>query len=57
MISPVLIAKALEGDVPAIKEINDRVIGKSQGNIDLTSNGETIQPVLVKFIDGESKDH
>ena len=27
-LSPVLIAKALEGDMSAIKEINDRVLGK-----------------------------
>ena len=28
LLSPVLIAKALEGDIQAIKEINDRVMGK-----------------------------
>jgi len=28
-LSPVLIKKAEEGDLPAIKEINDRVMGKS----------------------------
>lgn len=29
LISPVLIAKAMEGDIVAIKEVNDRVMGKS----------------------------
>lgn len=52
LIQPIIIAKALEGDMTAIKEIHDRVMDKSKQPTDITSNGETI-PVLVKFIDGE----
>lgn len=51
LISPVLIAKAMEGDMQAIKEVNDRVMGKAEAKTDITSGGEKI-PVLVKFIDG-----
>lgn len=29
-IEPVLVAKAIEGDMVAIKEVNDRVLGKSE---------------------------
>ena len=55
LISPVLVKKATEGDLQAIKEVNDRVMGKAQQ--DITSGGEKITPVLVKFIDGEPKDN
>ncbi len=34
LISPVLIAKALEGDMPAIKEVNDRVMGKAKETVE-----------------------
>lgn len=34
LISPVLIAKALDGDMPAIKEVNDRVMGKSKETVE-----------------------
>lgn len=58
MIKPVIVAKALEGDMSAIKEIHDRTMDKAKQATDITSNGETI-PVLVKFIDGnnETKDN
>ena len=46
LISPVLIAKAMEGDMSAIKEVNDRVMGKSEAKTDVTSNGETITSVI-----------
>lgn len=39
LIKPVLIAKALEGDVAAIKEIHDRVMDKSKQPTDITTNG------------------
>src|ERR1017187_7770646 len=40
LIQPVLIAKALEGDIPAIKEIHDRVMDKAKQPTDLTTNGK-----------------
>jgi len=52
MIQPVLIAKALEGDMTAIKEVHDRAMDKAKQATDITTNGESIQPLLVKFIDG-----
>lgn len=52
LISPVLIAKAMEGDMQAIKEVNDRVMGKAEAKTDITSGGEKL-PILVKFIDGK----
>ena len=51
-ISPVLIDQATKGNIQAIKEINDRVMGKPEQQTDITSGGEPIQPVLVKFLDG-----
>lgn len=42
LIRPVLVAKAMEGDVPAIKELHDRVMDKAKQSTDITSNGETI---------------
>jgi len=53
MIKPILIAKALEGDMQAIKEIHDRVMDKSKQPTDITSDGESIIPLLVKFVDGK----
>lgn len=46
MIRPILIAKALEGDMTAIKEIHDRVMDKSKQPTDLTSDGKPIQVVV-----------
>jgi hypothetical protein len=57
LIKPVIIAKALEGDMTAIKEIHDRVMDKSKQPTDITSGGETINQVLVKFIDANTKDN
>lgn len=37
-----LIAKAQDGDVPAIKELFDRAWGKSKEAMDITSGGERI---------------
>lgn len=51
LIEPVLVAKALEADVPAIKEIHDRVMGKAQQNVDVMSGGEKIQFNTVSFAD------
>ncbi len=52
-ITPVLIRQAVKGEIQAIKEINDRVMGKSPQSTDITSNGETLQPLLVKFLDAK----
>jgi hypothetical protein len=47
LIKPVLIAKALEGDMTAIKEIHDRVMDKAvqKNETDLTSGGEKIMGI------------
>lgn len=46
MIKPILIAKALEGDMVAIKEIHDRVMDKSKQPTDITSDGKAIQVIV-----------
>jgi hypothetical protein len=51
-----LIAKAIGGDVPALKEINDRVLGKSTESIDLTTQGDKLQmPTLIKVVELPTK--
>ncbi len=42
MIQPVLIAKAIDGDIQAIKELHDRSMDKAKQNTDITSKGESI---------------
>lgn len=42
LIKPIIIAKALEGDMTAIKEIHDRVMDKSKQPTDITSGGKPI---------------
>jgi hypothetical protein len=47
MIRPILIAKALEGDMVAIKEIHDRVMDKAKQSTDIMSDGKAIPfPIL-----------
>ena len=46
-ISPVLIAKAISGELPAIKEINDRILGKPKESHDITSGGETMGVIFL----------
>ncbi len=47
LIKPVLIAKALEGDISAIKEIHDRVMDKAKQPTDVTTNGKDLpQPII-----------
>lgn len=55
-IKPVLRQLAKNGDMTAIKEIHDRVMDKSKQPTDITTDGEKITPVLVKFIDGKQTD-
>lgn len=55
-IQPVLLAKALEGDMTAIKEIHDRVMDKSKQPTDITTDGQSLNTALVKFLD-ESKNN
>ena len=45
-ISPILIAKALDGDIQAIKELHDRSMGKPEQSTDITSGG---QPINIVF--------
>lgn len=40
LIQPVLLSKALEGDMTAIKEIHDRVMDKSRQNVGLDGGAE-----------------
>jgi len=42
LVKPIIIAKALEGDMTAIKEIHDRVMGKAEQHTDVTSGGQPI---------------
>jgi hypothetical protein len=44
LIRPILIAKALDGDISAIKEIHDRVMDKAKQATDITTGG---QPIIV----------
>ena len=41
-ISPILIKKAIKGDMIAIKEIHDQVMGKVMQRTDITSGGEKV---------------
>jgi len=50
LIRPILIAKALEGDMTAIKEIHDRVMDKAKQSTEETSNINVLMPILVKFL-------
>lgn len=47
-ISPVLIQKALEGDINAIKEVNDRALGKPKNQVELSTDPE--RPMEFKNI-------
>lgn len=45
-----------KGDGAMIREWNERFYGKVTENFDHTTNGESLNPILVRFIDGTSKD-
>lgn len=53
-----LIDRAIKGDVPAIKEIHDRVLGRPSESIDLTSKGKQLKaaPTVIKVIQPTRKD-
>ena len=53
LIQPVLIAKALEGDMTAIKEIHDRVMDKSRQNVGLDGGAEGL---AIQFASDFKKD-
>jgi hypothetical protein len=58
LIQPVLIAKALEGDMGAIKEIHDRVMDKAKQPTDVTTNGKDLpQPIINIQLDGLHTDN
>lgn len=46
-ISPVLIDKAVSGELPAIKEVNDRVMGKARETIGLDGGEDKPIPILM----------
>jgi hypothetical protein len=48
LVASALVNKAAEGDVQAIKEINDRVDGKAPQSVDLT--GEIAATVMFKTV-------
>ena len=48
-IDPVLIQKGIDGDLQAIKEINDRVLGKPKQQMELS--GDKDNPIIVKKIE------
>jgi len=50
-ISPVLIKKAEEGDIQAMKELHDRVMGKAPQTTDITSKGQAILVTAQEAID------
>ncbi len=50
-VSPVLITKALQGDIHAIKELNDRAIGKATQTVELSGkDGEPIRINEINYI-------
>lgn len=60
-ISPILIAKALDADVQAIKEIHDRVMGKAPQSVDInarvavSSLSEEDKAMIDKLIHAEQE--
>lgn len=54
-VDPVLVKKAVEGNVPAISEFYDRAVGKPVQRHDLTSDGKPI-PILGTLINKKGND-
>ncbi len=55
LVAEAIAKKAKEGDTQAFREIANRMDGMPKQQTDITSGGKEIQPLLVKFIDGEEK--
>lgn len=53
-LSPILKEMAKAKDIQAIKEVHDRVLGKAQQNVDLTSGGEKFSFNVVSYKDGNN---
>ena len=47
------IANALNGDLGAYKEITDRLEGKTQSKVDITTDGAKIEPTVIKWGNNE----
>jgi hypothetical protein len=56
LIKPIIIAKALEGDMTAIKEIHDRVMDKAKQPTDITTGGEKIHITGIEMVNPNVKD-
>lgn len=54
-LKPVLIQKALGGDLASIKEIHDRVMGKPEQQTDITSKGEKIEIPIYGGLSGHNE--
>lgn len=51
-----LIQKGLSGDVSALKEINERSLGKVKEAIDLTSKGQKIGAAVIEIVKPNATD-
>jgi len=45
-----LIAKGKQGDVQALREIFDRILGRSKENLDLTSGGKPVGVIGIEYV-------
>lgn len=54
LIKPIIIAKALEGDMTAIKEIHDRVMDKAKQPTDITTGGMPIIQIAEAIANKQS---
>mgnify|MGYP001576060714 CR=1 FL=1 len=52
LIQPVLIAKAIEGDIQAIKELHDRSMDKAKQSTDITSGGKELPQPIINIQNG-----
>ena len=50
-LTPILIDKAADGDLQAIKEVNDRVMGKPHQTSDITTQGLPIVQIAKEILD------